>query len=72
MKPVWMKIWGVFLIILGFIVFNLRPYQNCRWWQLTCNANSFFSDVIFGIFMVVLIILGIFSLRAAIRKSSEW
>jgi hypothetical protein len=53
------KLWGIGLIVLAFLVFAFRPFQDCAWYNLICLGASMTVTLIFGIISLVLLISGV-------------
>lgn len=50
---------GLILIALSFVVWYLRPFKSCPWWNLLCDVGSITTSPIFTIVMIVLLVGGV-------------
>lgn len=53
---------GFFLIILSAIIWLFRPFQECKWYEIGCNAGGFVTSPIILIICGGLLIFGIIKL----------
>lgn len=53
---------GTGLIVLGYLVWQFRPFTDCVWWNPFCNIGSVATAPIFLILSLVLIVAGIYKL----------
>ncbi len=60
---------GIVLIIIGFLVYYLRPLSNCAWWNIFCQGGSLLITPIFLILSIILTILGVIILIISSIKS---
>lgn len=54
--------YGLFLIILGFLIWIFRPLSHCNWYNIFCQAGSLVITPIFVIIAIILIIAGVWKL----------
>lgn len=57
---------GLFIIVIGFLIWMFRPFQECAWYQIGCKSGSFFTAPIFIILSIIVIIVGV---RRFIKKN---
>jgi len=57
---------GLFIIAIGFLIWFLRPFQECSWYQIGCKAGGFTTGPIFIILAIIVIIVGV---RRFIKKN---
>ena len=53
---------GIFLIALSILIWLLRPFQTCKWYQIGCHAGSTALTPIFIILAGIVLIVGILRL----------
>lgn len=50
---------GLLAIALSYLIWYIRPFKDCDWWNVACHVGSFGSSGIFSIILVVGIIGGL-------------
>lgn len=56
------QIVGLVLIGLSFLIWFLRPFSSCKWWQLLCQGTNVIVTPIFMVICATLMIVGVIKL----------
>ncbi len=51
--------YGLMLIALSALVWILRPFKECEWYQLACHSGGALTNPIFLIASIILLIVGV-------------
>jgi threonine/homoserine/homoserine lactone efflux protein len=62
------QIVGLVLIGLSFLIWFLRPFSSCKWWQIFCSGTSLVVTPIFMIICAILLIVGVVKLLIRDRR----
>lgn len=50
---------GILLVIISFVVWYLRPFKECDWWNILCHGGSAATGTVFSIIMLILLLGGV-------------
>ena len=50
---------GLIYILIGFLIFYLRPFNDCHWYNIGCQVGGTLITPIFLVLMIILIIVGV-------------
>lgn len=59
---------GLFMVAGGGILWLLRPFQQCEWYELGCHSANAFISPIFMIISGILLISGLIKLFGKKKK----
>ena len=65
------QIQGIALILLGLIVYNFRPFQDCSWWNFACHTAAGGTSLLFTGILVIMIIAGVPLILAVLKITKE-